>query len=103
MSAFPAYRPADTAPPIPAAFAVGFAHSQLRTAIADLKRGQTAWALSTLQTTLAMLEQALSPELRPAHMAEWDSPPSARVVAGGSKRAGRPCGNESATPVGEVL
>lgn len=53
-----------TEPPVSAAFAVGFSYGQLRTAIADLERGQPAWALSTLQTTLAMLEQALAPELR---------------------------------------
>lgn len=55
---------ADTAPPVPASFAVGYAHGALRTAIADLERGQPAWALSTLQTTLAMLDSAMVPELR---------------------------------------
>lgn len=70
MSAFPAYRPADTAPAVPASFAVGFCHSLVRDAIADLERGQPAWALSTLQTTLAMLDQALSLELRTPVLAD---------------------------------
>lgn len=61
---------AGTAPPIPASFAVGYAHGQLRTAIADLESGRSAFALSTLQTTLAMLEQALAPELRAARMVD---------------------------------
>ena len=53
-----------TAPPVPASFAIGFAHAQIRTAIADLESGRTAFALSALQTTLAMLDSALVPELR---------------------------------------
>ncbi len=62
MSAFPHYRPDPK--PVPAAFAVGFAASQVRTAIADLESGRSAYALSALQTTLAMLDSAMSPELR---------------------------------------
>ena len=53
-----------TEPPVPASFAVGFAHAQLRTAIADLESGRSAFALSALQTTLAMLDSAMAPELR---------------------------------------
>ncbi len=53
-----------TAPPTPAAHAIGFAHATVRTAISDLEHGRTAYALSTLQTTLAMLDSALVPELR---------------------------------------
>ncbi len=55
---------AGTEPPVRASFAVGFAHGQVRTAIADLESGRTAFALSALQTTLAMLDSAMAPELR---------------------------------------
>ena len=55
---------AGTEPPVPASFAVGFAASQVRTAIADLESGRSAFALSALQTTLAMLDSAMAPELR---------------------------------------
>ena len=63
MNAFAA-KLAGTAPPVPASYAVGFAHGQVRTAIADLESGRTAFALSALQTTLAMLDSAMVPELR---------------------------------------
>ena len=96
-----------TAPPIPAHLLLGIIHANLAFAIPKLSGHPMALAaldsaLDMIREHNPMLDQALSPELRPAHMAEWDSPPSARVVAGGSKRAGRPCGNESATPVGEL-
>jgi hypothetical protein len=64
VSAFPHYSPAETEPQVSAAFAVGFSHAQIRTAIADLESGRTAFALSALQTTLAMLDAAMQPELR---------------------------------------
>ena len=55
-----------TAPPVRASFAVGFAKSMVLNAIFEMEHGRTAHALSALQTTLAMLDSALAPELRTA-------------------------------------
>ncbi len=59
-----AHKLVGTAPPVRASFAVGFAAAHLRTAIDAMERGQHGLALSAMQTTLAMLESALAPELR---------------------------------------
>lgn len=54
-----------TEPPIDLdAFAVGYAHGSVTTAIRYLERGQTAWALQELRRALPHLDAAMAPELR---------------------------------------
>ena len=75
MNAFPAYRPADTAPPIPAHLLLGIIHANLAFAIPKLSGHPMALAaldsaLDMIREHNPMLEQAMVPELRPAHMVD---------------------------------